>query len=124
MLEWFENSARRDGKALEVVEIWNAGLRKHLIVKRGFRLKSNGDVVKNIKRPTWKLSKFSRPLSGSLKDFYLASQPRTARAASRPTRAARKTKDQRTNQPAGSTVIRTSLPSDVSGRPVTPLSDT
>ena len=46
VLEWFENSAKRDGKALEVVEIWNDRLRQHLIQKRGFRLKENGDTVK------------------------------------------------------------------------------
>jgi len=45
VLEWFTNSAQRDGNDLEVVEIWNNGLRKHLVAKRGFVLKANGDCL-------------------------------------------------------------------------------
>lgn len=36
VLEWFENSAKRDKKALTVCEIWNEGFYHHLINKRGF----------------------------------------------------------------------------------------
>jgi hypothetical protein len=47
VLEWFENSARRDGKALEVVELMNDRLKTHLINKRGFQPKmGTDDVVK------------------------------------------------------------------------------
>jgi hypothetical protein len=45
VLEWFQNSSHRDHKDLEAVEIWNDGLRKHLVAKRGFKLKTNGDCV-------------------------------------------------------------------------------
>src|SRR6266852_5781546 len=46
VLEWFENSAKRDAKNLEIVEIWNERLKKHLVEKRGFKAKRNGDVIK------------------------------------------------------------------------------
>lgn len=46
VLEWFEYAAKLNGKALEVVEIWNDPLRQHLINKRGFTLLKNGDVRK------------------------------------------------------------------------------
>lgn len=43
-LEWFENSAKRDGYALRIIEIMNGRLMEHLINKRGFR-KVDVDVV-------------------------------------------------------------------------------
>lgn len=37
VLEIFENSCKRDGKTLKVVEIMNADFMQHLITKRGFK---------------------------------------------------------------------------------------
>lgn len=34
--EWFENSCRRDGKLLRIMEIFNSRFKKHLMEKRGF----------------------------------------------------------------------------------------
>lgn len=36
VLQWFENSCRRDGYSLKFLEVWNPKLKKHLIEKRGF----------------------------------------------------------------------------------------
>jgi len=36
VLEWFDNSCRRDGKSLRVCAIWNKKFKKHLLKKRGF----------------------------------------------------------------------------------------
>lgn len=36
VLEWFENSCRRDGKCLEFLELLNESFSEHLIKKRGF----------------------------------------------------------------------------------------
>lgn len=36
VFEYFENSAKRDKRALKVCEIWNEGFFKHLVSKRGF----------------------------------------------------------------------------------------
>lgn len=36
VLEWFEYAAKQQCKRLEIVEIWNKDLYKHLIEKRGF----------------------------------------------------------------------------------------
>ena len=46
VLEWFENSAKRDGYKLAIVEIWNKRFKKHLIKKRGFKPFSDG-VIKD-----------------------------------------------------------------------------
>lgn len=35
-LQWFENSCKRDNRALRILEVWNERLKKHLISKRGF----------------------------------------------------------------------------------------
>lgn len=49
VLEWFENSCRRDKKALKFLEVWNKGFKNNLIEKRGF--KKNGDnVIKIFKK--------------------------------------------------------------------------
>jgi len=37
VMEWFENSCRRDGKKLRLLEFFNDRFRRHLIEKRGFR---------------------------------------------------------------------------------------
>jgi len=36
VMEWFENSAKRDNKQLRILEIMNDRFRDHLINKRGF----------------------------------------------------------------------------------------
>ena len=37
VLQWFENSCKRDGKNFRFLEVWNKNLKKHLIAKRGFK---------------------------------------------------------------------------------------
>lgn len=46
VLEWFENSCKRDGRDLNILEVWNKDFKKHLIKKRGFKKKGVDDVVK------------------------------------------------------------------------------
>lgn len=45
VLEWFENSCRRDKKALRVLEVWNEKLKKRLTGKRGFHVVPGTDHV-------------------------------------------------------------------------------
>lgn len=47
VLEWFEHSAKRDGKKLRVLECWNLDLKRHLIAKRGFTALGRADVEKS-----------------------------------------------------------------------------
>ena len=44
VLDWFENSCKRDGKDLQFVELWNESLSKHLEEKRGFKLFKKPDT--------------------------------------------------------------------------------
>jgi len=37
VLEWFEYSAKRDGKSLKILSTYNARFYRHLIAKRGFK---------------------------------------------------------------------------------------
>jgi len=46
VLAWFEQSCRRDGKALRIREVWNPRLKRHLMERRGFRAMGLDDVVK------------------------------------------------------------------------------
>ena len=46
VMEWFEFSCRRDGKDLRVLELWNLGLLRHLIEKRGFDIESKDTLIK------------------------------------------------------------------------------
>lgn len=46
VLEWFENSCKRDGYSLVFLETWNYQLRQHLINKRGFEVLKEEDVIK------------------------------------------------------------------------------
>lgn len=46
VFEWFENSCKRDSKALRVREVWNGYFLKHLIQKRGFARERGDDVIK------------------------------------------------------------------------------
>lgn len=45
VLEWFENSCKRDQRDFVVAEVWNKRLRKHLIEKRGFKPIEHSDSV-------------------------------------------------------------------------------
>lgn len=50
VLEWFENSCKRDGKNLQILEVWNEPFKKHLITKKGFRVIPMTDhVVKDFR---------------------------------------------------------------------------
>lgn len=46
VLQWFEFAAKRDGKALRVMEVWNKKLKQHLIKKRGFSPYQHDHVIK------------------------------------------------------------------------------
>lgn len=45
VMEWFENSCKRDKKDFIVGEVWNKRLKKHLIEKRGFIAIEHSDSV-------------------------------------------------------------------------------
>lgn len=49
VLEWFENSCKRDGYDLKIVELINKRLIKHLIKKRGFKKIDKDNVFKRFK---------------------------------------------------------------------------
>lgn len=51
VLEWFEQSAKRDNYALEFWEIMNENLFKHLCLKRGFAPHLEGTNLQVIKFP-------------------------------------------------------------------------
>lgn len=46
VLQWFENSCKRDNKNLQILEVWNSNLKAHLINKRGFNDIGNDNVIK------------------------------------------------------------------------------
>jgi len=46
VFEWFENSCKRDGKDLRILEVWNGNFLKHLITKRGFQHESELNLIK------------------------------------------------------------------------------
>ena len=46
VLQWFENSCKRDGKALRILECWNKAFKMHLIRKRGFSPDGKDNVIK------------------------------------------------------------------------------
>src|ERR1044071_4646203 len=46
VLQWFESSCKRDGKDFKFLEVWNNGLRQHLISKRKFRPCGGDNLVK------------------------------------------------------------------------------
>jgi len=50
VIEWFENSCRRDKKSLRVLECWNKALKMHLIRKRGFSPEGKDNVIKHYKK--------------------------------------------------------------------------
>lgn len=47
VLEWFENSCKRDKKHLMFLEVWNEKLMKHLIEKRGFIKVDKFNLIKS-----------------------------------------------------------------------------
>jgi hypothetical protein len=50
VLEWFENSCKRDGKKLRILEVWNEVFKNHLITKKGFSVIPMTDhVVKDFR---------------------------------------------------------------------------
>lgn len=49
VLEWFEHSCKRDGKALMILEVWNKMFAKHLATKRGFTYQSEDNLIKRFK---------------------------------------------------------------------------
>ena len=51
VLEWFEQSCKRDKKDFQILEIWNEGFKKHLIEKRGFlEIGGEDSVIKQYTR--------------------------------------------------------------------------
>lgn len=58
VLEWFENSCKRDGKNLMILEVWNDKFKKHLIEKRGFRVvPMTNHVVKDFKDRAYRIGR-------------------------------------------------------------------
>src|ERR1700683_705260 len=49
VLQWFENSCRRDGYNLRIAEFFNPRLKAHFIEKRGFKPYGINDVEKIFK---------------------------------------------------------------------------
>lgn len=47
VLEWFEQSCKRDKKALRILEVWNKDFAFHLVSKKGFTYQSGDDLVKH-----------------------------------------------------------------------------
>jgi hypothetical protein len=47
VLEWFENSCRRDRYSLRMAEFFNPRLKQHMIEKRGFHPYGKNDVQKD-----------------------------------------------------------------------------
>ena len=46
VLQWFENSCKRDKKDFRILEVWNTMLAKHLMSKRGFTCQKGDDYIK------------------------------------------------------------------------------
>lgn len=46
VFQWFEHSARRDKKALKILEFFNPRFKQHCIKKRGFRPTGKNDLIK------------------------------------------------------------------------------
>jgi hypothetical protein len=49
VLEWFEQSCRRDKMNLRILEVWNTRLATHLVEKRGFVYQSGDNFIKRFK---------------------------------------------------------------------------
>ncbi len=46
VIEWFEQSCKRDKRNLRVLEVWNKRLARHLVEKRGFVYESEDNLIK------------------------------------------------------------------------------
>ena len=46
VIQWFENSCKRDKKSFEILEVWNEGFKNHLINKYGFTKNNLDDLIK------------------------------------------------------------------------------
>jgi hypothetical protein len=46
VLEWFENSAKRDHKKLRILSVENKRLASHLVKKRGFTYQRDNNLIK------------------------------------------------------------------------------
>jgi len=46
VLQWFEQSCKRDNKSLRILEVWNEKFKAHLIDKRGFTDVGSDNLVK------------------------------------------------------------------------------
>jgi hypothetical protein len=46
IMEWFENSCKRDKRILRIREVWNKELHTHMLTKRGFEVESGGNLIK------------------------------------------------------------------------------
>lgn len=46
VLEWFERSCKRDGKAFRILEVWNKRLSTHLVTKHGFTYQDGDNLIK------------------------------------------------------------------------------
>jgi hypothetical protein len=51
VLEWFEQSCRRDRRDLRFMEILNEQLREHLVNKRGFTHEGKNNLIKRFVNP-------------------------------------------------------------------------
>lgn len=49
VLEWFENSCKRDKRDFRILEVWNTSLAAHLVIKRGFILQGKDNYIKRFK---------------------------------------------------------------------------
>lgn len=54
VMEWFENSCRRDNYDLKVLECWNQELKYHLMTKRGFENYDEDNLIKKFKDASYK----------------------------------------------------------------------
>lgn len=46
VIEWFENSCRRDKKSIRFMEMMNPRLASHLKIKRGFKREGENNLIK------------------------------------------------------------------------------
>lgn len=46
VIEWFENSCKRDKKSLRILEVWNTKLALHLVTKKGFTNQRGDNYIK------------------------------------------------------------------------------
>jgi len=49
VIEWFENSCKRDKKDFKILEFFNERFKEHLIKKWGFEISGKSDLIKRFK---------------------------------------------------------------------------